>query len=94
MAEDGQTIGTILRFCYPTKDLSFKDISVLYHVLVTMARKYLTQDVALRTRSELRKFCDSGTEPLRSLRLLYAIEARGSRGCRCGTPKTSTDTGR
>lgn len=73
MDEDGQTIGKILRFCYPTKDPSFKDISEMYHVLVTMARKYLMEDVALRTRSELHRFCESGTKPLQVFAIAYAM---------------------
>lgn len=73
MDEDGQTIGKILRFCYPTKDPSFKDISEMYHVLVTMARKYLMEDVALRTRTELHRFCESGTKPLQVFAIAYAM---------------------
>ncbi|PBK75255.1 hypothetical protein ARMSODRAFT_951356 [Armillaria solidipes] len=73
MDEDGQTIGKILRFCYPTKDPSFKDISEMYHVLVTMARKYSMKDVALRTRSELHRFCESGTKPLQVFAIAYAM---------------------
>ncbi|KAK0202116.1 hypothetical protein DFS33DRAFT_1352348 [Desarmillaria ectypa] len=73
MTEDGQTIGKILRFCYPTKDPSFKDISEMYHVVVTMARKYRMEDVVLRTRSELRRFCESGKEPLRVFAIAYAM---------------------
>ncbi|KAK0504375.1 hypothetical protein EDD18DRAFT_1133345 [Armillaria luteobubalina] len=73
MDEDGQTIEKILRFCYPTKDPSFKDISEMYHVLVTMARKYLMENVALRTRSELHRFCESGTTPLQVFAIAYAM---------------------
>ncbi|KAK0487819.1 hypothetical protein IW261DRAFT_1328002 [Armillaria novae-zelandiae] len=73
MDEDGQTIEKFLRFCYPTKDPSFKDISEMYHVLVTMARKYLMEDVALRTRSELHWFCESGGRPLHVFAIAYAM---------------------
>ncbi|SJL07909.1 uncharacterized protein ARMOST_11266 [Armillaria ostoyae] len=54
MAEDGETIGQILRFCYPIKDPSFGEISALYRVMVVMARKYLMEDLVIRARSELR----------------------------------------
>ncbi|KAK0462049.1 uncharacterized protein EV420DRAFT_1528489 [Desarmillaria tabescens] len=73
MAEDGQTVEKILRFCYPTKDPSFKDVPELYHVLVTMTRKYGMEDVALRIRTELRRFCDSGKDPLRVFAIAYAM---------------------
>ncbi|KAK0462050.1 uncharacterized protein EV420DRAFT_1528492 [Desarmillaria tabescens] len=71
MAEDGEIIDQILRFCYPTKDPSFGDISALYRVMVVMARKYIMEDVVIRARSELRKF--SNDEPLRVFAIAYAM---------------------
>ncbi|KAK0445724.1 hypothetical protein EV421DRAFT_2080105 [Armillaria borealis] len=71
MAEDGETIGQILRFCYPIKDPSFEEISALYRVMVVMARKYLMEDLVIRARSELRKFSDA--EPLRVFAIAYAM---------------------
>ncbi|KAK0221474.1 hypothetical protein IW262DRAFT_1374055 [Armillaria fumosa] len=73
MDEDVQIIEKILRFCYPTKDPSFKDASEMYHVLVTMAQKYLMEDVALRIRNELHRFCQSGTKPLQVFAIAYAM---------------------
>ncbi len=71
MAEDGETIGHILRFCYPVKDPSFEEISALHRVIVVMARKYLTEDLVIRARTELRKFFNA--EPLRVFAIAYAM---------------------
>ncbi|KAK0243831.1 hypothetical protein EDD85DRAFT_805646 [Armillaria nabsnona] len=71
MAEDGESIGQILRFCYPVKDPSFEEISALHRVMVVMARKYLMEDLVIRARTELRKFSDA--EPLRVFAIAYAM---------------------
>ncbi|KIY73022.1 hypothetical protein CYLTODRAFT_449233 [Cylindrobasidium torrendii FP15055 ss-10] len=56
VAEDGHTLDTILRFCYPAVDPWFDSLAELYAIISIMVNKYSMAAVARRARSQLRRY--------------------------------------
>ncbi|PBK75262.1 hypothetical protein ARMSODRAFT_513887 [Armillaria solidipes] len=57
LTEESKIMDKVLRFCYPTFDASFNDVSEVYQVAEAI-HKYLMEDVTNRLPSELRAFSD------------------------------------
>ncbi|KAK0187686.1 hypothetical protein F5146DRAFT_1060162 [Armillaria mellea] len=73
MTEDGEMLDKFLCFCCdPAVDPSFANLTELVQVLTIMVRKYLMDDVARRTRTELHKYVQE--EPLGVFAIEYSLQ--------------------
>ncbi|KAK0462040.1 uncharacterized protein EV420DRAFT_1528474 [Desarmillaria tabescens] len=71
MVEDSETLDTMLRFCYPGADPSFKSLAELHRIADLMVGKFAMEEVSMRARAQIRKFVNA--EPLLVFVVAYTL---------------------